>query len=44
MIFINVDDIGKHILKPSLEGNFRGSKVVEQEKHNKKKCAYPRFL
>lgn len=26
---LDVDDIGKHILKPSIEGNFRGSKVVE---------------
>lgn len=26
---LDIDDIGKHILKSSIEGNFRGSKVVE---------------
>lgn len=25
---LDVDDIGEHILKPSLEGNFRGSKIT----------------
>jgi len=25
---LDVDDMGEHILKPSIEGNFRGSKVV----------------
>ena len=33
---LDVDDIGKHILKSSIEGNFRGSKIKEQEKENKR--------
>jgi len=27
---LDVDDIGRYILKPSIEGNFRGSKITEQ--------------
>ena len=33
---LDVDDMGKIILKPSIEGNFRGSKIVEQKKDSKK--------
>jgi len=33
---LDVDDIGKNVLKPSIEGNFRGSKIVEQKKESKK--------
>ncbi|MDQ7016477.1 MAG: hypothetical protein Q9N68_08900, partial [Gammaproteobacteria bacterium] len=30
---LDVDDIGRYILKPSIEGNFRGSKITEQSKN-----------
>jgi len=29
---LDVDDIGKYILKSSIEGNFRGSKITQQKK------------
>ena len=32
---LDIDDIGKRVLKPSIEGNFRGSKVLEVEKGQK---------
>lgn len=32
---LDIDDIGKRVLKPSIEGNFRGSKVLEVEKRHK---------
>ncbi|MDQ6962437.1 MAG: DUF87 domain-containing protein [Mariprofundaceae bacterium] len=34
---IDVDDIGKYILKPSFEGNFRGSKLIEKQPDKKKR-------
>jgi len=30
---LDVDDIGKHILKSNLEGNFRGSKITQQKEN-----------
>ena len=32
---LDIDDIGKRVLKPSIEGNFRGSKVLDVEKEKK---------
>ncbi len=32
---LSVNDIGKFILKPNLEGNFRGSKIIEQSQDDK---------
>ena len=32
---LDIDDIGERVLKPSIEGNFRGSKVLEVEKGQK---------
>ena len=42
---LDVDDIGKSILKPSLEGNFRGSVVKKLEKPEREAIkSTPRFF